>query len=242
MKRTTTIETAAPSKRQRTSKTTVTRTIKPAKYKSKKSGQVLYARRSVQQHIDWDASVGFVSLAGNSRDMNLSFSLGGLQVYLAGVSAFTPAMPQVSEFTNLYDEYRIRSVDIEIYFSQNTTNTTTSTIPLIHLANDWNSLGSFSLTDMEQYPAKTYSCAAIGVNYPIRWKVRPACRLDALTTGGLLSTSALDANGWMDTAASNVRFLGTRIYGDTPTSAPPAGIVGSFTIKCTYNMEFRRMR
>ena len=200
---------------------------------------VVKARRSVQQHMAYNPSSGF---AGGGFDLGVAFSLGNMELTIGGVTTYTPSLPSVSEFTNLFDEYRLKSVDLEIYYSQGSSNTVTYPTPMLHIANDDNSAGSFNLADMQQYPyGHTYQLSQAGIKGPIKWRVTPSCRLDALTTTGLTSTSALDANDWIDTSSSNVRFLGTRLWIDNLGRSVDIDM-GTITVKATYNLEFRKMR
>ena len=210
----------------------------PLTIKSKKAPvtHILRARRSVQQHMAYNPSSGW---AGGGFDLGIAFSLANLELNIGGVTTYTPSVPQVSEFTNLFDEYRIVSVDLEIFYSQGSSNTVSYPTPMLHIANDENSAGSFNLSDMQQYPyCHTYQLSQAGIKGPIKWRVIPSCRLDALTTTGVSSTSAFNANDWIDTASSTVRFLGTRCYIDNLGRSVDADMA-TITVKATYNMEFR---
>lgn len=208
------------------------------KYKSNpKITKVMETCRFVKQDIPVYLSTGFGS---GGFDMGIGMTLSQAQFVIGGTGAYTPNVPAISEFTNLFDEYKIKKVEYEIFYSQANTNSGVNyPYPLLHIVNDKNSFSSFGLNDMQQYPTKkTYQLIP---GQKIIWAVYPTARLDALTDNGITSTSAYEANGWIDTSASTVQFLGTRMYLDNQGRST-TNDVGTISVQLKYHLAFRYMR
>ena len=152
------------------------------------------------------SSIGF--------DLSITFSLAQVGLYVSASTLSTPAIPNAAEFVNLFDQYRIKRVKVEFFFSQNTSTTLANPIPCLHICNDYNSgTTSFSKSDLMQHPdMKTIQ---LKEGYPITHYVYPHVRQDVLTTTGVSSTSAANyAAPWIDTTSNNVEHLGVRVQLD----------------------------
>lgn len=197
--------------------------------------QIYKFSRHLSQNIALRADTGF---SGVGFDMTLQPNLAFLDVTISGSTAFSPAVPNVSEFTALFDQYRIKKVSYELFFSLNNSNSQQNWPNfLIHCVNDYNSNGSFALTDIEQMPEmRTYQA---GTNHKVSWYCYPHARADVLTITGISSTSAWNVKSpWLDTTSTNVAHLGTRIYLNNQGRST-LGDIGTVTIQCTYDLEFK---
>lgn len=208
--------------------------------KSTTKADFLKVRRNTQQHMAISLTTGF---AASGFDLNLSYSLSQTTFLIGGATVYIPTLPNVAEFTNLFDQYRINRVSLHIFYSENQSNSGVQyPYPLLHLYNDYNSFGSFNLSDMQQYPnMATYQLIP---GKPIVWSCRPHGQVDILTDGGLLSTSALNVSSksqWLDTSSANIRLLGTRMYLDNQGRNTVADI-GTITIKLVYDLEFKDVK
>lgn len=218
---------AAPSKIVR--RTRVPRLIKPALYKF---------RRTLQQGININLSTGF---AAGGYALLISPALSSCSFFINATLAFQPVMPGLTEFTGLFDSYKISRVNLEIFFSNNDSVVTSpaTVLPLVHIVNDYNDTNNFSLTDIQQYPnMQTFQ---MGKEKPIRWSLKPRMRLDALTDSGVLSSSAFNTTGWLDTSSANIQHLGTKIFLNTLGRNGNTD-VGSIVVIVTYDLEFRNVR
>lgn len=226
---------ASVSRTRSTKKYRVSKYMKPVKtYNS-----YIQAVRSCRQNIQYNPSGGWGGSTGNA-DLGFSFQLAQVEMAIGGVVTYVQTLPQVSEFTNLFDEYRIRRVKFELHYSfANSNSGPTYPYPVLNVANDLDSFGSFNLDDMNQYPnKKTFQCVP---GQPITWSVRPVARADVLTNSGVTSTSAAMNTSWLSTSSSNVRHLGTRMWFDNAGRSTNVDL-GTFTIYVSYELEFRGMR
>lgn len=223
---------------------------KPSKNNASRSSVILKIPRSVYTKVykfsrstHWYAALNpAIGVAGLSAyDIQLLYNLGGVEISIGGVGVTGPNLPNASEFTNLFDQYRITNVRIEAYISQNTENTPSYPNPLLHITNDYNSSGSFSLSDMEQYQSmRTYQP---NDGSRVVWNCRnPSNRADLLTNTGVTSTSAGNWNSWVDCSSPEVRYYGTRMFVDYLGRTSANDNIATLYLKFTYDLEFRMVK
>jgi len=227
---------------QSVARTRSTRKYRGSKYMKpvKSYNSYIKAVRSVRQNIVYNPSGGWGGALG-TPDLSFAFQLGTVEFAVGGPVAYTQPLPSVSEFTNLFDEYRIARVKFELHYSfANGNSGATYPYPVLNVANDLDSYGaSFNLDDMNQYPnKKTFQCIP---GQPITWSVRPVARADVLTNTGITSSSAAASTAWISTSSNNIRHLGTRMWLDNCGRATNVDL-GTFTIYVSYELEFRGMR
>lgn len=185
---------------------------------------------TVTQNGGW-ANAGF--------DMCILPSIGQCDIVISGTLVFQPVLPNASDFTNLFDQYRITKVHCEIIYSGNDVNATTPTyvLPAVHIMNDYNSTGSLSLVDYEQHPELI--TRQLGVGKRIAWSFVPRTRGDLLTNSGVTSASANNKPyQWIDTTSPNIQMLGTRAYFNNFNRNVVTDI-GSVILTIRYDMEFK---
>lgn len=175
------------------------------------SGSKIYTfKRQIQQSCLVNQSGGFF---GAGYDMCIAPAFGSCDFRINGVLIFAASLPNATEFTALFDQYRIRKINVRVIFSQNSAdvNTPTLSLPVIHQMNDYNSTGNMNLSDYQQHPElKTWQ---LGQDKNISWSFVPHVRGDLITQGGVLSSSANNMPcPWIDTSSTSIEMLGTRLY------------------------------
>ena len=208
------------------------------RYRAINSSRGIYQfRRTTQQTFLMNQSSGF---NGTGKDMTVAICLAHADIVVAGSIQYQPVIPNVSEFTNLFDQYRIKRVTIEMVYGSNNVDTPTSTycIPAFHVANDYNSIGSFTDTDMFQYPdMKTYQPSA--GQSKIVWSFTPRARADALTDTLITSSSAMNVpSPWLDTSSSTINHLGCRIFMNNMGVATN-NVIGQMLMLIHVDLEFK---
>ena len=100
--------------------------------------------------LAYDEYLGFSTAV---KDLQFSFQLSGVTVYLAGVTWLQLGMPNYTELTALYDQYRIDWVECEFYFSNNysTVNVPERALPIVYLAKDYDDVASATVQALQQY-------------------------------------------------------------------------------------------
>lgn len=195
-------------------------------------------RRATDQQVSISGAGGLSSLG---FDLSMSFSLAQTNLFVAASLLAAPAIPNAAEFVNLFDQYRIKRVKVEFFFSQNQSNVLTAPIPCLHICNDYNSGStSFSKSDIMQHPdMKTIQ---LKEGYPIVHYVYPHVRQDVLTTSGITSTSAANYLApWIDTTSNNVEHLGVRVYVDN-LGRTSGGDIGTLYMKFSYDMDMKNVK
>ena len=136
-----------------------TLTVSPTTYKKAKYARQRLRGRRVPRPLatKYHNFVRSVSTTGNSlaydeylgfstavKDLQFSFQLSGVTVYLAGVTWLQLGMPNYTELTALYDQYRIDWVECGFYFSNNysTVNVPERALPIVYLAKDYDDVAS----------------------------------------------------------------------------------------------------
>ena len=237
MKRTTTIEATEPGrvfKRMRSTKVTTTTSKRKS---TTKQTSMVKASRHVEANFEYWGTDGW---SAGGKDLSFQYTLARLCPVIGGVAATYINLPNMSEFTNLFDQYKIDSIDIEIFYQSNFVNSGMDyTDPILHIVNDYDSSGSFNLADINQYPnVKSY---ALSPGKKIKWKVKPQFKGDVLTDSGVTSSSVSTQNGWMDTTGTNILGYGTRFYIDS-IGNNVNNRIGRVSIRFKYNMSFRYMK
>lgn len=203
---------------------------------TKFSTQIFSVKRTINQNININPANGF---AGVGFDLGIFPALAACDINIAGSTIYQPLMPNASEFTNLFDLYRITKVNCTMIYSANDaiTSTPTQMLPVLHIANDYNSTGSFALTDILQYD--TVKHYQLGKEKSVKWSFVPHTRSDTLTNSGLgLSSAAQNKPGqWFDTSSPSIQHYGTRVYMDNFGRSTSADI-GTIMLLVEYCLEF----
>lgn len=105
--------------------------------------------------LGYDQRTGFVWNGTNllSHTLQFNFTLQGVNVYCGGTFVTTLALPNNTELTALYDQYRIDWVDCQFMFSNNqsSVNSPTSVLPICYIAKDYDDSGDAGVTAIQQY-------------------------------------------------------------------------------------------
>lgn len=195
-------------------------------------------QRTIQQTLPMNQSTGWGGTG--SFALTLAASLATLDVFAGGTLLYQPVMPGLTDFTNLFDMYKITNIRYEIYYSVNdNTLPSSNALPLVHIANDYNDTSGFTLADIQQYP-NMYTFQ-LGKEKPIVWDCQPRVRLDVLTNTGITSSSAFNTTGWIDTSSPSIQQLGTKVWLNTMGRTANVDI-GNAVLIATFNIEFKNPR
>lgn len=179
--------------------------------------------------------------------LSFAFSLSTLVVTYGDSAESAIAMPADSDFTNLFDQYRIDRVDMEIYYSATnhqavSSATNTIVMSVINCVTDYDNRAVSSVNNLLEYP----QCRSqqLGSNRPFRHTVtRPAANVSAEVEGSSTGVAMSKKSGWFDTAFPDVLHHGIKIsYQDfgsgTPDYSPDltAG-VAQFRFKVYYSFK-----
>ena len=195
----------------------------------------------LNQSLGWIGVTGAVNLG---FAMAFNFSLLYVTAYgnyLGTQPSYAGVVPNSSDFTNLFDQYRIDSVEMTIISSSTNSSTATPTTgePVIWLFNDLDdavaptSVGQF----LEREGLRTISFGDHNVK---KHRVYPRITVSAFQ-GVLPAYAAGGKYQWLDIAYPDIKYFGTKMYYDNSGVANNT-VIANVTILFKYNMTFKGVR
>lgn len=171
-------------------------------------------KRTVSQNIAINQVYGWNS---GGFLLALGFSLDKMSCFINGASTFAPAVPDYTDFTALFDQYQIRGVELEMFWSKNIAGEQTAAYctPMLWSALDFDDVANTSLSQLQQYPAVRTTCMGEDGGKVFRQSFRPVARLQVPDgSGGTAYAPLLDGNQWIDVANPSVGFYGIKVFLD----------------------------
>lgn len=229
--------------------------------RSKRAPKLRISRALVQRqvHVFHQAAVGkFVvdSLTGfrvaggtaTSVSLQIAFTQGRM-VYALGAGGLLTMGDYFSTGTslvNIFDQWRLLKVDIEMCFSRNNQQSTNqnsqSTLYACVDYDDSNALGStqFALgySDMKLFQLGQPTDTGGAFHKVSIWK--PGFQNTVGIAAGGVSNAGTERYKWMDTAVSDVPHYGLKLLVDNPETTN--AIIGYLTIICRGVYEYKNLR
>lgn len=196
---------------------------------------LLCIRRATTRRLA--ASAGFIDEFVAST-LQLTFSPGSTNYRLGGTSLYSDALPNSAEFSNLFDDYKIKKVTVRVDLPNAWTNSgqTPIFLPNIFWALDRNDGGDATLTDLLQYPqAQIHSFYKNGYS-PLIISFSPVPLRDIAGSGVLTSYGAMSAPPFIRTSEMSTPHYGLKMAFDFASSAQIYTIPLRFTV--WYDLEF----
>lgn len=193
-----------------------------------------------------DTRTGF-TINGSSTgifNMQFAFTLAGVAVSIGGVANTTLPLPNYSEFTSLYDQYRIDWVECKFSFSNNNSSNTSpgTTLPIFYLAKDYNDSKNATVTDLQQYSTQQ------------QWQLGNAQGRDGIKTiavkpnvdvalfQGLTTGYGRGKPMFVDTSSPDVLHYGVKIAYDPINFPAAATLVGYLACTFVYHMSLKNTK
>lgn len=154
-------------------------------------------------------------------------------------------LPNYSEFTSLYDQYRINAVVVKIKFMQQTPSQTEQVAvpdvvqPVLHwIVDSTDAAPPTTLDQIRQYG--NYRYKAMTANSPINIKIFPKFARANYRTA--VTTGYSPARGWVETASPNVPHYGLKMLVDGGWAAGTGEHnVGAMMVECKFYMSFKQV-
>lgn len=161
-------------------------------------------------------------------------------------------LPNYTEFTNLFDQYRINSVTLKMYAFSTSSETGAAVNPalsqtsaLVHSIIDYDDAAAPTASDVgidvfRQFPS--YRCRQMvrGDGKPLKYTFRPHAAVSAYGTGAFTSYKNVPF-GWVDSNSPGVDGYGWKAIVELPTLNTLAYTFFS-KVEVTYNLSFRNPR
>lgn len=177
----------------------------------------------------------------NTSIWALNFMLSGVNTIVNGVTVGTASFPNVAEYTSLFDSYRIRKVEISMYYQSNSSSLGPQvSLPNISMVNDYDDSASTPLQSLQQYDS--YRVIQFGNNSNngcVKHVVYPKVETVVNTTGGT-TLSLQMSRPWLDCATNNAIYYGVK--GNYDNFNVASANIGFITFYVKYYVEFKNSR
>jgi len=193
-------------------------------------------RRAWQQEITYAPSSGFFAGGPN---LQFNFSGSASEIRVGGVATFGPTLVNSSEFSALFDQWRINSVTMRIDWNTNsaTPAETASVPPLLFIAPDYDDSGDANVAALLQYPSvRTHSFYQNGYS-PLIYTLSPKPLRDIAGTGMLTSYSVDNSKPFLRTAELATPHYGVKLA-TTTMGGTSSVALGRIFITCYVDLEF----
>ncbi|QGF19385.1 capsid protein [Antarctic virus COCH21_111] len=162
-------------------------------------------------------------------------------------------LPSYTEFTNLFDQYRINSVTIKMYSFSTASSTGAAVNPtlsqtsaLVHSIIDYDDTiaptGSDSgINDFRQFPS--YRCRQMvnGTGKPLTYRFKPHLAASVYGTGAFTSYKN-EKFGWIDSNSPGVDGYGFKAVVELPSLGASYAYTFFTKVEVSYNLSFRNPR
>lgn len=191
--------------------------------------------------LGYDQRTGFTwnGTALNSHNLQFNFTLGGVQAYCGGTLFATLTMPNLTEFTTLYDQYRIDWIECDFMFSNNMSNITSPALvlPVCYLCKDYDDSNDAGVTDIQQYATQRVWQWGQQQGKNGIYKVRVKPNVDTVVfQSAVLSGYGRGKPQFLDTSSGQVPHYGIKLAVDPifiPATSTP---LGYFTCNFKYHL------
>jgi len=175
-------------------------------------------------------------------NMQVNFSLQQINLLLGGTSWATLAMPSYTEFTSLYDQFRIDWIGCEFYFSASEAQSAAGNngqLPMLICAKDYDDSNIALAGDLAQYNNAAYW--QLGSIPKKVINLRP--NVDIAVFNGLTSGYARAKPMFIDTSSAGVPHYGLKLATAGIVTAPTnATNLGSIYMRFKYHITMQNTR
>jgi hypothetical protein len=184
---------------------------------------------------------GFQGLGTNSVQM--TFSLKNLYINF-GASVGVVQMPNYTDFTSLFEQYRITNVELQLFFNRNSDSTATggATLPLVAFVKDYvNATPLTALSDALQYQnveLKQFGNTR-GESPAVKLSLKPRVAVE-VNDYGVFPAAVAAENQWYDSHYPDLPFYAVKGWYDNQTVGAGGASVGTVSLYAKVTYEFRR--
>lgn len=198
----------------------------------------------VSRHGNWD---GKLYSFKRSVQTTVNIQDAAAPIYTAYSYALN-SVPNATEFSYLFDQYKITGIKVKLIPSFNSFGmvpTTTAAapwipniVPMCYTVIDYDDATALTaVADYMQYQ----NCRAERFDHPITRYFKPKCAIAAYS--GAFTSYASSMNQWIDVNSSTVQHYGFKICIDTSQLfGDGSHHLGNYTVITTYYMKFKEVR
>lgn len=169
--------------------------------------------RAIRRPIVLDSSSIDGALA---TTMQLSFSPGATDYRFGGVSVYTTAIPNLAEFSNLFDQWRLKGVVVRLdiafgYQGLAYPNTSPTIAPILWYAADYDDSGDATIDNLLCYPqVQTHNFYNNGYT-PFQVSLSPKPLRDVAGSGLSTGYGPMPVAPWLRTADMTLPHYGLKL-------------------------------
>lgn len=249
---------ARPTKRVKRSsykakKARISRAIQPvnAVYAFNRISSVNTQSTPLYFRTDASGRMFFSDGSNLSANLQISFSLQETIIYLGGTARWTVPTPNYTEFTALFDQFRIKTVDVMAIHGWSGFDAGTGTVstwpayqyPSICYCADYDDVLDTGATSIQQYS----SCKYIDFTAakPVKLlSFTPRTSVETYRTAVTTAYTQGSPKAWIDIAYPNTPQYGLKLGLENSTlgGGPASATVGSMNLIFKYHLEFKNPR
>jgi len=174
-------------------------------------------------------------------DIEFAFSLSSTFQYSGGTLLTTISNPGYAEIANLFQEYRIDSIEIQMIWSNTNSQISNSACaPLFNIVTDYTGTSSITQSQILQYDnLKVVQFGDSHNNDRIVYRLRPVPSelvYNGVTSGYIIPTVA----PFINTSYTAVPHYGLKIFYDQMTGASPSVSIGIMSFYIRYFITARK--
>jgi len=182
----------------------------------------------------------------NNPTWQIGFTLAGAILNIngspSGTGATSTPITNYTEYTSLFDSYRIRKVELTMVYNSNSSTLGPGTsLPVVSMCNDYDDIAATTLSSMQQYDS--YRLIQFGNNSnngKVMHRVSPRISTVVETTGGSAIAGTGSNKNWIDCNNTSVLYCGVKGNYDNMNISTAA--VGFITFYIKYYVEFKNSR
>lgn len=216
------------------------------RYRAPTSYNTIYPfERSVEWDVYLDLATGW---NGRGLGMSVAWSLQNMIVTAGDGVVYGPTIPGYTEFSNLFDKWRIDRVDTKFIFSGTnhqivSSSTNTFVMPVLNMVTDWND--NTPTDNLLEFPQ--VKCMQLGTGQNTDLTIyRPGTSGATESSAGTSVFSTVMRSPWLDTSTPTVVHYGTKFsyaqFNPVTYDYNPEVIIGCMKIRCKIYFSFSNPR
>jgi len=194
-------------------------------------------RRALTRQFSYNPATGID--ASGTYTIQIAFAPGGTNFRLGGISAYTDNVPNSTEFSNLYDQWRLKGILLRMDATQNAFSNSgvAYSPPLVVFAADYDDSGDATANALFEYPqSRTHSFQTNGYA-PLICGMSPRPVRDVAGYGVLTSYSPMEECPFIRTAELGTPHYGLKLALQLNGGSVNA-VVAYFQVTIWFDMEF----
>lgn len=174
----------------------------------------------------------------SASTIQLTFAPGATDYRLGGVSIYSTSLPDLTDFTNLFDQWRLKKVIVRCDFAAGYSDSASTPVimPAIYFVSDYDDPQDLSLNNMLQYPQVQVHNFYEGGYKPFQVSLSPKPLRDIAGSGISTGYGPMPTAPWIRTSDTSLPHYGLKLALDWMGKVQTADVQMVMTI--WYNMEF----